>query len=69
MTISPLHARMLAIVDAFDATSDRPYRAAMSVEDALDEISRGAGTQFAPALVEAFVRVVRASSRQSGENV
>ena len=43
----PIGARILNVSDAFDAmTSDRPYRRALSVEAALRELARGAGTQF-----------------------
>ena len=52
----PLEARILAVVDAFDAmTHERSYRKAMSREEALAELERGAGTQFDPAVVEAFL--------------
>jgi response regulator RpfG family c-di-GMP phosphodiesterase len=51
-------ARVFAVADAYDAiTSDRPYRAAMSHADACREISRHCGTQFDPAVVEAFLRI------------
>jgi HD-GYP domain-containing protein (c-di-GMP phosphodiesterase class II) len=54
----PLDARLVAIADAFDAmTSVRPYRGAMSVEGALTEIVRCAGTQFDPVLARAAVEV------------
>jgi putative two-component system response regulator len=54
----PLGARILAVADAFDAmTSDRPYRPAMTVEEALQEIRRGAGTQFDPVAASAFLRI------------
>jgi diguanylate cyclase (GGDEF)-like protein len=53
----PLMARILAIADSFDAmTSDRPYRKAMSISAALNEIQANAGTQFDPELVDIFVR-------------
>jgi diguanylate cyclase (GGDEF)-like protein/PAS domain S-box-containing protein len=52
----PLEARILAVVDAFDAmTHERSYRKALSREEALAEVKRGAGTQFDPAVVEAFL--------------
>ena len=55
----PLPARIFAIADSFDAmTSDRPYRRALSTERALDEIERGAGTQFDPDVVRVFVDLV-----------
>jgi putative two-component system response regulator len=55
----PLLARILAVVDAFEAmTSDRPYRAAVSWEDALLELKQNAGTQFDPAVVDAAWQVV-----------
>ncbi|MBI2843464.1 MAG: diguanylate cyclase [Armatimonadetes bacterium] len=55
----PLIARILAIADAFDAmTSDRPYRKALSVEDAVIELHANAGKQFDPELVEAFVNSI-----------
>ena len=51
----PLGARVVAVCDAFDAmTMSRPYRDARSVEDALTELRECAGTQFDPAVVEAF---------------
>ncbi|HMS56082.1 MAG TPA: diguanylate cyclase [Fimbriimonadaceae bacterium] len=52
----PFMARVLAIADTFDAmTSDRPYRKGLSVEIALAEIEKSAGTQFDPFLARAFV--------------
>ena len=52
----PLIARILAVCDAFSAmTTTRPYRKALSVEQALDELRAGAGGQLDPALVAAFV--------------
>ena len=51
----PIEARLLAIADAFDAmTSRRPYRPPIAPEQALLELERCAGTQFDPALVQAF---------------
>ena len=52
----PLEARVLAIADAFDAmTSDRPYRRALTRDEALAEVDRCAGTQFDPRIAEVFV--------------
>jgi HD-GYP domain-containing protein (c-di-GMP phosphodiesterase class II) len=54
----PLLARVVAVVDVFDAmTSDRPYRPALPLDKAFDELRAGAGTQFDPRCVEAFCRV------------
>ena len=54
----PLGASIIAVCDAFDAmVSKRPYRAAMSTGDAVVELRRCAGTQFDPAVVEAFCAV------------
>lgn len=51
----PLAARILAVADALDAmTSDRPYRKALSVSLAREEIERAAGTQFCPRVVQAL---------------
>jgi diguanylate cyclase (GGDEF)-like protein len=55
-----LGASVIAVCDAFDAmVSERPYRKAMSVEQALGELRRFAGTQFRPEVVEAFCGAVR----------
>lgn len=55
----PLACRMLGIADAFDAmTSDRPYRRALSVDEALAELIRCAGSQFDPFLVVRFREVL-----------
>jgi putative nucleotidyltransferase with HDIG domain len=54
----PLGARIFALADALDAmTSDRPYRRAMSLEDAISEIERCSGKQFDPVMVSAFLRI------------
>ncbi len=53
----PLGARILSVVDCYDAlTSDRPYRPAMSAEDALDILSQRRGKMYDPLVVDAFVR-------------
>ncbi|MEX2245624.1 MAG: HD domain-containing phosphohydrolase [Dehalococcoidia bacterium] len=51
----PIEARIFAVVDSYDAmTSDRPYRSAMSHEDAMEEVRRYSGIQFDPSAVLAF---------------
>jgi diguanylate cyclase (GGDEF)-like protein len=58
----PLAARVIAVCDAWDAmTTDRPYRAALSRDEARRELERCAGTQFDPAVVAALVARVRGS--------
>ncbi|HSF02146.1 MAG TPA: HD-GYP domain-containing protein, partial [Solirubrobacterales bacterium] len=55
----PLGARIIAVVDAFDAmTTDRPYRAALSVEEAVSALRAEQGRQFDPRVVEAFLGVL-----------
>jgi HD-GYP domain-containing protein (c-di-GMP phosphodiesterase class II) len=56
----PLVGRICAICDAFDAmTSERPYKAAWPVDEALDEVARQRGRQFDPALVDLFLELTR----------
>ena len=51
----PLGARIVAVCDAFDAmTSDRPYRHAVSADEAVAELHRHSGTQFDAEVVAAF---------------
>jgi hypothetical protein len=53
----PLGGRVIAVADAFDAmTSDRSYRARMSEQLALAVLRQGRGTQWDPAVVDAFLR-------------
>lgn len=55
----PLSARIFSVVDTFDAiTNDRPYRRAQPISYAIDEIRKGSGTQFDPAIVKAFVELI-----------
>jgi putative two-component system response regulator len=55
----PLRARIMAIADAYDAmTSDRPYRAGFTPAEAQARLRRGAGAQWDPDLVAAFVAML-----------
>lgn len=66
----PLEARIIAIIDAFSAmVSDRPYQAAISVDDALAELKRCAGTHFDPDLVEIFIEEVREQGADEAREV
>jgi ribonuclease P protein subunit RPR2 len=59
----PKGARIFAVVDAFDAmTNERPYRAAMKVDQALAEIKRCSDSQFDPLVVEAFLSLQQVRS-------
>jgi putative nucleotidyltransferase with HDIG domain len=58
----PLAARLFAVVDVWDALqSDRPYRAAWSVEKTIEHIRSLSGTHFDPAAVQAFLTIVQES--------
>jgi diguanylate cyclase (GGDEF)-like protein len=60
----PMGSRVVAVCDAYDAmTSQRVYRRAVSPAEALAELRRCAGTQFDPAVVEAFCAVVEGAGR------
>lgn len=59
----------MAVADAFDAmTGERPYRARMEVSEAIAEIRRNAGTQFAPRVVAALVRLHERAALPSRED-
>jgi HD-GYP domain-containing protein (c-di-GMP phosphodiesterase class II) len=56
----PLGARIISVADAFGAmTTTRPYRKALSVDEALEELIKFSGTQFDPAIVEIFISILR----------
>ena len=56
----PLTARILAVADSFDAiTTPRTFRGAKTNAEAVDEIRKGAGSQFDPAVVSAFLKVAQ----------
>ncbi|WP_248965728.1 HD-GYP domain-containing protein [Sphaerisporangium perillae] len=55
----PEFARIIAVADAFDSmTSDRAYRKAKSIDEAIAELRKQSGTQFDPVMVCAFVKAV-----------
>ncbi len=59
-------ARIVGIIDAYRAMlSDRPYRQALSVTQAVEELEKGSGTQFDPALVKIFVELVRRDPQEN----
>ena len=60
----PLLGRLLAVVDAYSAmTLDRPYRKALSHEEAKGELRKGSGSQFDPAVVHALLAVIEAEEQ------
>lgn len=56
----PKLARILCVIDSFDAmTTERPYQATKSFQEAVQELRRCSGTQFDPEYVEAFIRMIQ----------
>ena len=65
----PLESRILAVADALEAmTCPRVYRPALTLEDGLAELERGAGSQFDPEVAETCVALVREGELQPGES-
>jgi putative two-component system response regulator len=58
----PMLARVISIVDSFDAmTSNRPYRLALPLGEAIENLRAGAGSQWDPNIVDAFLEIVLAT--------
>ncbi|MGL5346911.1 MAG: HD domain-containing phosphohydrolase [Peptostreptococcaceae bacterium] len=56
----PLNARIISVVDAFDAiTHDRPYQKGKSKDEAIDELKRCSGKQFDPNIVDLFCKLIK----------
>jgi putative nucleotidyltransferase with HDIG domain len=54
----PILSRIISIVDAYDVMlTERPYKKAMTEEEAIQELKKCAGTQFDPELVERFLKI------------
>ena len=61
----PVGARIVAIADSYDAmTTDRPYRAALSQQEAVRRLREGSGTQWDADLVECFVMLIETGQLQ-----
>lgn len=67
----PLLARILSIVDAYDVMiNERPYKEAMSIKEAIEELKRCSGSQFDPILVELFLEIIeKEKSDEKNEKV
>jgi diguanylate cyclase (GGDEF)-like protein/PAS domain S-box-containing protein len=62
----PLISRIISVVDAYDAmTNDRPYRKALSKEEAIEELKKCSGSQFDPYLVKKFISIVEDEERKN----
>ena len=60
----PYHARIVTVADSFDAmTTDRPYRKALSLDEAVNRLEEASGVQFDAALVKIFVKYVKEKGR------
>jgi putative nucleotidyltransferase with HDIG domain len=63
----PVGSAIVCCCDAFNAmTTDRSYRDAMSLDEAIDELKENSGTQFSPAVVDALLRVLREDPLTAG---
>jgi len=63
----PVGSAIVCCCDAFNAmTTDRSYRDAMSLDEAIDELEENSGTQFSPAVVDALLRVLREDPLTAG---
>jgi HD-GYP domain-containing protein (c-di-GMP phosphodiesterase class II) len=66
----PMQARIVAIADTFDAmTTNRPYQKAMELSYVVEKIVSFGGSRFDPAVVDAFVRAVKAGDIQPEDQV
>ena len=64
----PLEARILAVADAFDAiTSNRPYRAGVTIDEALIRLKQDSGVRFDPGILGAFIGLCRDDHLRQGE--
>lgn len=64
----PLGARILAVTDSYDAMlSSRPYRSALTFDEAIGELRRHAGSQFDPEIVLAFTGLVESRADRAGQ--
>jgi putative nucleotidyltransferase with HDIG domain len=62
----PLWARIIQVADTYDAmTSDRPYRAALSDEQAIKEITSNSGTQFDPVISHIMVKIIKSKNNKA----
>lgn len=65
----PLASSIIAVAEAFTVmTAELPYRTAVNIEEALENIKESAGKQFAPEVVEAFVEGVVESTKEKSNN-
>ena len=65
-----LGARIIAVADSFDAMmSNRTYRKSLGFDKTIDELTKGKGTQFDPAIVDAFMKLVEKSGRAKFERM
>jgi HD-GYP domain-containing protein (c-di-GMP phosphodiesterase class II) len=61
---------MIAVVDSYVAmTTDRPYRAALSVEEACRRLTQGIGTQFDPVVCGTFIKLLEEKRLDQVDNV
>ena len=66
----PVMAAIVSLADAYDAmTSDRPYRVAMSRDEAVARIVKSSGLQFDPAIVKVFLKVLEKMKSREAESV
>jgi len=63
--VIPMASAIISVADTYDAlTSNRPYRKAGSVDEAVAELTRCRGTQFNPSVVDAFIRVAHREAKE-----